>query len=254
MSQQANTTGSSTVAFPLSSVVVEWDDYPREDLDEDRVLEFRELLRDAEADSVLPPVELVPHPDAPDRFLIADGFHRYHAHLDEGRDTIPAVLLPRGTDVFLHGVRRAAISAKPLTRVEKRAAVVRLLTEHPDWSNRQVADAAAVSRPFVAQLRSGGNVAPSQSSELDQREDAKGGPSAESKPDLARQAVWQLVESYRLGFGRTKLGLGAEIQPDTIRSLVELLDEEQSAHAVKALRAWGRALADERAWLPGGTG
>lgn len=80
--------------------------------------------------------------------------------MDEHRAIIPAVILPPGTDVFLHAVQRAAITAKPLTRIEKRAAVTRLLTEHPDWSNHKIADAAGVSRPFVAGLRAGGNVAP----------------------------------------------------------------------------------------------
>ena len=73
-----------------------------------------------------------------------------------------------------------------------------------------------------------------------------------SQPDLALQAVWLLVESYRLGFGRTKLGVGSDVNPKTIRAVVTRWNEDQYPLAVKALRAWGRALANESAWLPEG--
>jgi hypothetical protein len=92
--------------------------------------------------------------------LAAEGWHRILAHLDERRPTIAAVILPRDTDVFAHAVHRAAVPAKPLTRSEKRAAVVRLVTEHSDWSTHRLAEVHGVSRPFVARLRAEANVAP----------------------------------------------------------------------------------------------
>src|SRR5215213_5692680 len=142
----------------LSAIELDWDAYPREDIDENRILEFRDLVADPEAAGRLPPIELVPSTEQPGMFRIADGVHRLHAFLDEGRGTIPAIVLPAATDVFVHAVKRASISAKPLTRAEKRAAVQRILQDHPDWSNHRIADDLGVSRPFVAQIRRGGEV------------------------------------------------------------------------------------------------
>src|SRR5688500_1295625 len=95
----------------LSAIELDWDVYPREDIDENRILEFRDLIADPEAVGLVPPVELVPDLEHPGMYRIADGVHRLHAFLDEGRAGIPAVVLPAGTDVFLHAVKRAAITA-----------------------------------------------------------------------------------------------------------------------------------------------
>src|SRR4051812_7787616 len=101
-----------TTDVRLDQIEVTWEDYPRAELDEERVLEFRELLRDPDSAALLPPIEVVPDTARPGRFSIGDGFHRYHAHLDDERETISAIVLPAETDVFLHGVQRAAITAK----------------------------------------------------------------------------------------------------------------------------------------------
>jgi ParB-like chromosome segregation protein Spo0J len=226
------------IDMPLERIAVEWDDYPRTDLDEERVLEFRELLRDPEVACPLPPIELVADPARPGIFRIADGFHRAHAHLDEGRPTVPAVVLPPETEVFLHAVRRAAIGPKPLTRTEKRSVTTRVLTEHPDWSNHRIAELVGVSRPFVAHLRTGGgNVAPTD-------EETKDDAPAKASQDLARKALRALVEAYAKGYGRTKLGFGSGVNPKAIRGYLERLDDEDYAGAVKALRAWAEALKD----------
>src|SRR5215211_1611668 len=73
----------TAIDVPLGAIFLDWDAYPREAVHEDRVLDFRELLRDPEA-APLPPVEVVLHATEPGRLVLADGFHRYHAHLDEG--------------------------------------------------------------------------------------------------------------------------------------------------------------------------
>lgn len=237
------------IDVPLEAIELDWNDYPREALDEARILEFRELLQDPESVGSLPPVELVPHPIQPGRYSAPDGWHRIHAYLDEGRLTIPAVILPPGTDVFLHAVQRAAITAKPLTRAEKRAAVTRLLEAYPDWSNHRVAEAAGVSRPFVAKLRAGGNVAPEQD-ETGEDDAAADVSWTQRGPDPAQRALRQLVSAYAGGHGRTKFGFGKAVSPKTVRRYLERLDDDAYEGAVTALRAWAEVLADEAAWLP----
>jgi hypothetical protein len=69
-----------TIDIPLEQIELDWQYYPRAELDEARILEFRELLRDPDSAGLLPPVELVPYPTQPGRFLVAEGWHRTHAH------------------------------------------------------------------------------------------------------------------------------------------------------------------------------
>ncbi len=234
------------IDVPSEAIELEWTDYPREGLDEVRILEFRELLRDPEG-TPLPPIELVPHPTKPGRFRSPDGWHRIHAHRDEGRLTIPAVILPPETDVFARAVERAATTPKPLTRVEKHSAVTRLLDEHPDWSNHRIADVAGVSRPFVANLRAGGNVAPTP--EIDAGEESEDGAPVRRGPDPAQRALRLLVNSYTDGYGRTKFGFGKAVSPTLIRRHLEGLGDDAYEQAVTALRAWADVLANEAAWL-----
>ncbi len=233
--------------IPLKAIELDWTDYPRERLDEVRILEFRELLRDPEGQG-LPPVELVPHPTRPGHYLCPEGWHRIHAYLDEDRLTIPAVILPPDTDVFLHAVQQAAITAKPLTRAEKRSAVTRLLTEHPDWSNHRIADIAGVSRPLVANLRAGGNVAPAPEGSAE--EDSVDTRTVRRGPDSAQRALRLLVQSYTDGYSRTKFGFGKAVSPKLIRRYLEGLGDDAYEDALTDLRAWADVLADEAAWLP----
>jgi ParB-like chromosome segregation protein Spo0J len=241
----------NTIDIPLNAVDLDPTYYPREELDEGRILEFRELLRDPESAGLIPPIEVVPHPTRPGHFLCPEGWHRIHAYLDENRATIPAVFLPPGTDVFVHAVQRAAITAKPLSRVEKRSAVTRLLEEHPDWSNHRIAEVVGVSRPFVASLRAGGNIAPPQQPPREDGEpEADGVPAVQRGPDPVQQGLRLLLKGYTRGYARTKLGFGKAINPKAIRHYLERIPHDDYETAVSVLRAWAVALADEDAWLP----
>ena len=237
----------NAIDVPLEAIDLDPGYYPREQVDEGRILEFRDLLRDPHGAS-LPPIELVPHRTIPGTFVMADGAHRYHAHLDEHRPTIPAVILPPDTDIFVHAVQRAAITAKPLTRSEKRSAVTRLLAEHPDWSNHRIADVAGVSRPFVARLRGGSNVAPASAEQSETVGEAA--LPVRRGPDPAQRALRLLVTAYTDGYGRTKFGFGKAISPKSIRRYLEGVHEDDYENSLTSLRAWAVALADEAAWLP----
>jgi hypothetical protein len=134
--------------------------WPRVEPDKERIREFRELFEAGSTD--VPPIVVTAHPKRQGAFLLVDGWHRVAALKAAKMDAALADLLPPGTDVFAEAVKRTAISTKPLSRQEKRAAAKRLLKEHPDWSERAIARAAGVSHTFVSNLSPGsGNVATS---------------------------------------------------------------------------------------------
>jgi ParB-like chromosome segregation protein Spo0J len=104
--------------------------WPRRELDADRVHEFCSLYQ-VNGEGALPPIEVIADPMG--GFVLADGWHRLTGLRAVGAARVQAVVvpIPAGTDpaaaAFLYAVARSAISAKPLTRAEKQAAVLRLI-------------------------------------------------------------------------------------------------------------------------------
>lgn len=136
----------------LSSIVPDKKLWPRQGVDPDRVKEFKTLYK--EEPEALPPVIVAEHPKKPGKYLLVDGWHRIAALQQLYRDAeLPADVLPKDTDVYAEATRLSSISSKPLTILEKRAAVRRLLDEHPKWSDSQIARTAGVSHPFVGSQR-----------------------------------------------------------------------------------------------------
>jgi ParB-like chromosome segregation protein Spo0J len=129
--------------------------WPRRYLDSDRVREFAELYR-VEGVTALPPLELVA--DGRGGFLIGDGVHRCEAAREVGLKDVPAVVLPAtGIEpvrtAYMHALLRSAISAKPLTRHEKRQAIRRLLREQPQSSDREIGRLVGADHKTVGRLR-----------------------------------------------------------------------------------------------------
>lgn len=133
----------------LKDIRIDGGTQPRMSINEHIVAEYADAMR---AGVVFPPLTVFF--DGADYWL-ADGFHRYHALKASGatvdidsrsgtrRD---AVLFSVGANDS-HGLRR--------TNEDKRKAVQTLLadSEWAAWSDRKIADACAVSHPFVAALR-----------------------------------------------------------------------------------------------------
>lgn len=132
----------------VSEINVDHDVQIREATNTDAINEYSEVIDD------LPPV--IVFRDKEGQNWLADGFHRYQAAIKakklrikcdvrtgEKRD---AILFACGANRD-HGLRR--------TNADKRRAVERLLDdpEWGKWSDGKVAEAAAVSRPFVSGLR-----------------------------------------------------------------------------------------------------
>jgi hypothetical protein len=154
MSDRATTAATDNAQrVSLDAIVIDKKLWPRDGLDWDRVSEFADLYK-SEPDT-LPPLALVPRRNG--KYVLVDGWHRVHALVRIKAPAARAEILPADTDVYAEATRRSSISSKPLTRTEKRAAVRRLVKEHPDWHDRQIARTAGVSHTFVASQRSAFN-------------------------------------------------------------------------------------------------
>lgn len=124
----------------------------REKVDMQTAEEYAAVLKDfLKLDGPLPKVVKVGK-----KYLLADGWHRWHAHSIAGAELMECDVI-EGT---FHDALRIACSAnathgKPRTVADKRRAVVAFL-EHDDAndkSTRAIADACRVSRGFAEQVR-----------------------------------------------------------------------------------------------------
>jgi hypothetical protein len=156
--QPINPPSGRAARVPIDRIWRDASLWPRFALDHQRVAEFCDIYADAEADEcVLPRIELV-HDDA-DGFLVADGHHRLAALTELGAENVPALIVspPTGRDprgwVYERGLVTAATAAKPLTRLERRAAVDRLLAERGGLSDREIARMVGVSHQTVGRAR-----------------------------------------------------------------------------------------------------
>ena len=91
-----------------------------------------------------------------DYYYLADGFHRYFAHLKANKAGIKAEVV-KGTlrDAILYSLGANALHGLQRTVDDKRKAVQIMLDdlEWGDWTDREIARQCNVSHPFVAQLR-----------------------------------------------------------------------------------------------------
>lgn len=89
-------------------------------------------------------------------YWLADGFHRYHAHIKAGFDTIDAEI-KQGTrrDAVLYSVGANSEHGLRRTNEDKRRAVVTMLqdSEWSNWSDREIARQCNVSNVFVGKVR-----------------------------------------------------------------------------------------------------
>jgi uncharacterized ParB-like nuclease family protein/FtsZ-binding cell division protein ZapB len=134
----------------LNLIRIDGGTQPREQINTEAVGDYAEAVK---VGIEFPPV-VVFH-DGKDYWL-ADGFHRYHAHKQTGKASIVADVR-EGTllDALIYAVGANGAHGLRRTNEDKRRAVMMVLerAELKDWSDRKIADACAVSHPFVAALR-----------------------------------------------------------------------------------------------------
>ena len=85
---------------------------------------------------------------------VIDGVHRAHAARLRGDDRIDVRYFEGSTeDAFVEAVRLNTSRGLPLTQADRTAAVSRILSTHPQWSDRLIASAAGVTAGTVAAVR-----------------------------------------------------------------------------------------------------
>jgi ParB-like chromosome segregation protein Spo0J len=140
----------ATVELPISDVRLDGETQARCELDEDKVIEYADLMRDGCA---FPPIVVFTDGDG---CWMADGFHRLEAARLVGRDTIEAIT-HRGSqrNAFLFAIFANVAHGLPLTRADKRHVVERLLRddEWSKWSSRAIARHCGVSAGLVDTMR-----------------------------------------------------------------------------------------------------
>jgi len=166
---------SAGLTVPLSAIRRDLELSPRtglgsERIDPERVEMFAALLRDEPG--ALPPLIVVGANEAttaqlrePDALLLADGIHRYAARELLGGDLIESVpvevhrVAPGAAPEALAydlGVETAAKAAKPLTRLERRHAIARLVNDPRKLADRAIARIVGCSPTTVGDVRRGG--------------------------------------------------------------------------------------------------
>lgn len=134
----------------LDQIITDAGTQARAALNEDVVAEYAEAII---AGADMPPVTVF-HDGK--RHILADGFHRYFAHV-KARALEIAADVRKGTkrDAILYSVGANGAHGLRRTNADKRCAVKTLLAdkEWAKWSDRQIADACGVSQPFVSAIR-----------------------------------------------------------------------------------------------------
>lgn len=228
---------SHPVPVPLDLIRVDPRAWPRRALDPERVAEFVDLYAEGGIEA-LPPLEVVV--DTEGAALLCDGRHRYEALLRLGVQEAPGfvVEVPEGVDpvefCFERAVAMSSRSAKPLTRAERRAAIVRLLRADPSRSDREVARISGASPTTVGRVRrelAGGEAEPSEGERF---------AATATAAELARR-LFRGLERVRetRGFGIADALLGDR----TVERFARILREAHGDRALERAREYGRWIA-----------
>ena len=147
---------SASATIRLDLIRLEPAAYPRSKQDDARIAEFTQLYADLGPDA-LPPIEVVP--DGYGQYIGADFLHRGTAAGNLGWTELPAIIvdIPDGADpieiAHLRALETSVTAAKPLSRAERRRAVLGLLKRRPDWPDREIGRRAGVSHQTVGRVR-----------------------------------------------------------------------------------------------------
>lgn len=136
--------------FDVDRIRTDGGTQPRVAVSDEVVAEYADLYRQGE---IFPPVTVF-HDGA--TYWLADGFHRYWATRNAGRNVIAAEVHP-GTlrDAILHSVGANATHGLRRTNADKRKAVLTLLDdeEWAQWSDRETAKRCGVHHKTVSSTR-----------------------------------------------------------------------------------------------------
>jgi len=135
----------------LLNIRIDGDTQAREELNQEKVAEYAEKMRDGE---VFPPVTVFF--DGSDYWL-ADGFHRYFSTKSNGKTSIDCDV-ENGTqhDARKYSWKANAKRGLPLNPKDQRKIIIAMLNdeETKTWSNRQIAAWVGVSHSTVNRIKS----------------------------------------------------------------------------------------------------
>jgi ParB-like chromosome segregation protein Spo0J len=107
------------------------------------------ILRLAEMDTSLPPILVDKR-----TMRVIDGMHRLMAASLQGRDTIDVIFFDGSeADTFLRAVQENVTHGLPLSQADRRAAAERIISTHPDMSDRAISQIAGLAAKTVASIR-----------------------------------------------------------------------------------------------------
>jgi ParB-like chromosome segregation protein Spo0J len=107
------------------------------------------IHRLVEADTALPPI-LVHRAT----LRIIDGMHRVRAAELKGRTEIEVEFFDGSeADAFVHAVQRNIAHGLPLSLADRKAAALRIISTHPQWSDRTIASRTGLSGKTVGAIR-----------------------------------------------------------------------------------------------------
>lgn len=134
----------------LQAICIDGGTQSREQINQDCVAEYADLVKEGVE---LPPVRV--YYDGTDYYL-ADGFHRYFAHVHAGKASIAADVI-NGTlrDAILNSLGANSSHGLRPNNADKRKAIQTMLDdfEWSEFSDREIARACNVSHVLVAQVR-----------------------------------------------------------------------------------------------------
>jgi hypothetical protein len=137
-------------SIQLSSIRLDGNTQPRAAINEQLVAEYATAIYGG---ATMPPVVVFFDGVT---YWLADGFHRYHAHVKASLLAIRAeVHQGIRRDAVLYSVGANATHGQPRTTADKRKAVQTLLEDEEwvKWSDREIARRCAVSDTFVGDIR-----------------------------------------------------------------------------------------------------
>ena len=134
--------------LPINLIRADESISPRNSTDAATVETYRDCL------DLLPAV--VVFVTAPGHYLLADGFHRYKAHVAEGREEIK-VEIRKGSrdDAEVYALTANNRHGRPLTREERRLSVERMLKLHPERSDSWIGEDIGAGNNTVRAVREG---------------------------------------------------------------------------------------------------
>jgi ParB-like chromosome segregation protein Spo0J len=107
----------------------------------------------AQSDTVLPPI--IVHRMT---MRVIDGMHRVHAARLRGEREIQARFYDGPeADAFVLAVKVNRAHGLPLSLADRKAAAVRIIASHPQWSDRAIAAVTALSHKTIGAIRHGPN-------------------------------------------------------------------------------------------------